>query len=425
MTPTTAVIWEAVTSVERAELDGQIVLYDPARHQAHLLNPTASAILASIDGRADTTDIAHTLADLFDVPATRINGDVLQTIESLADRHLIRPAGTNDSSAVEPLPDAAMVMAATHGVAPVLRTDSDVPPGEWRFASPCFAALDLRFAILTNDEELGRYLTDLLADLVVSEPPQLWYAVSPQRATDPPESALVNDLYDLRLGSSPPSISSRSLSAVIGRLLWDYNHRAITTAKAPLLLHASAARTPTGAVICPAPADSGKSTLITALVLHGFDYLTDECASIDPSTLSVRCYPKPIGLDPGSWPLFPDVVVPDQRQPIKAWLRASTMRMGSELFAERSARIEPGTGVPIAAIVFNRYVTNGGSNLAERLAPAEVVVRLARNTFRLAENPRDGLRSLVKIAGAVPAYELAVDDLGVACAAVEALLLSD
>jgi len=429
MSGTGAHVWKTVSTIERADLDGQVVLYDPTRQQAHLLNTTATAILACIDGIADTTEITRTLSHLFHLPAAHIEADVARTVEQLADRRLIHRADAEPPAAEETGPDAAMAMGEHHGVVPVLATTSDRPTGPWTFTSPTFAALDLRFAILTNDHELGLYLTGVLTDLIVPEPPHLWYAVERQPPTDAAAASPGTDSYDLRLGSGSPSLSARSLSAVIGRLLWDYNHRAITTATAPLLLHASAASTAAGAVICPAPADSGKSTLITALVQHGFGYLTDECAAIDARTMSVRCYPKPIGLDPGAWPLFPDLVVADRRQPTKAWLPASTLTARPDQPPTRSPRTAPrpvpGTVIPIAAIVFNHYSSGGGATRAERLAPADVVARLARNTFRLAERPREGLGFLAEIAASVPAYDLPVDDLGVACSAIDALLLAD
>ncbi len=74
-----------------------------------------------------------------------------------------------------------------------------------------------------------------------------------------------------------------------------------TAAESMLCLHGGAVRTPSGIVIGIAGlADSGKSTLVAALVAAGCDYLGDEHLGILPGTLTVVGCPKPLRLDDAS-----------------------------------------------------------------------------------------------------------------------------
>ena len=71
-------------------------------------------------------------------------------------------------------------------------------------------------------------------------------------------------------------------------------------------IHAACAQRGDDIVLIPAPSGSGKSTTVAGLVRAGWDYLTDETTVLDDETLTVRAYPKPITIDHGAWPLFPE-----------------------------------------------------------------------------------------------------------------------
>jgi hypothetical protein len=52
---------------------------------------------------------------------------------------------------------------------------------------------------------------------------------------------------------------------------------------------------------------AGKTTLVTALVRAGFDYVTDERVAVDVDRRLAVGFPKPVSLVPGSFPLFPEL----------------------------------------------------------------------------------------------------------------------
>ena len=73
-----------------------------------------------------------------------------------------------------------------------------------------------------------------------------------------------------------------------------------------VVCHAGGVARDGSGVMLPAEPESGKTTLTAGLVRHGFDYLTDEGVAFRPGTNIVEPYPKPLSIDVGSWPLFPE-----------------------------------------------------------------------------------------------------------------------
>jgi PqqD family protein of HPr-rel-A system len=74
-----------------AEIDGEVVIYDPERTTSHLLNPSAAAIWISLDGRTSLAEIAADLAETFGVDPTSILADVVSAATALDRQGLIAP----------------------------------------------------------------------------------------------------------------------------------------------------------------------------------------------------------------------------------------------------------------------------------------------------------------------------------------------
>src|SRR5205085_9008584 len=80
-------------------------------------------------------------------------------------------------------------------------------------------------------------------------------------------------------------------SHTMTHLFWHINAEAIRQTGTYLLVHSGAVVNADGdAVLMPATSGSGKTTLTAGLVKHGFDYLTDEAAALDPLTGDVHPY---------------------------------------------------------------------------------------------------------------------------------------
>src|SRR5699024_1384118 len=102
-----------------------------------------------------------------------------------------------------------------------------------------------------------------------------------------------------------PIFATGSAAIAVARLIWEINSRSVATSTRNLLLHAGAIEWDGIAVLLPAAQNHGKSTLTAAAVADGFRYLSDEVASYDAERGVVVAVPKPITLEPGSWPVLP------------------------------------------------------------------------------------------------------------------------
>ena len=84
---------------------------------------------------------------------------------------------------------------------------------------------------------------------------------------------------------------------LVDQLLFAVSAAAFACAHTHLLVHAGAVVAPDGtAVLLPGPSGAGKTTLVAGLVRAGFGYLSDEAGAIDPATLCVHAFARPLGL---------------------------------------------------------------------------------------------------------------------------------
>jgi hypothetical protein len=74
------------------------------------------------------------------------------------------------------------------------------------------------------------------------------------------------------------------------------NQAAIDAAPGCVPLHAAAIDTAAGVIAIAGQSGAGKSTLCAAAVRAGHPYVADEIASVDPDTLHVHPFHRPIGL---------------------------------------------------------------------------------------------------------------------------------
>jgi len=173
-------------------------------------------------------------------------------------------------------------------------------------------------------------------------------------------------------------------------------------------VHGGAVITPDGrVVILTAASGSGKSTATWALLHHGFGYLSDELAPIDPGTLQVFGYPHALCLKrhpPAPYPL-----------PVET------------LFTSRSLHVPVvGMSAParLAAIFFvdHRYPEN--HPIVSELSPARAAMHLYANTLNPLAHHNDGLDAVVGITQNVPSYNLNTTNLGAACETLLAMFES-
>lgn len=176
-----------------------------------------------------------------------------------------------------------------------------------------------------------------------------------------------------------------------------------------LLLHAAGIAYRGRAVVLPATAGSGKTTLAAGLVREGCGYLTDELIIFQPRTNSIVPFPKAMSLKEGSFALFeslgPD---PTGRQDDRVWyLDPERLRPGSVV--ERPT--------PIGWVILPRYEANATTHI-RALTVGETVLGLFENTVNIVRHKEKGLDRLIGIARKTPGYRLIFGDLNEACKAI-------
>ena len=197
-------------------------------------------------------------------------------------------------------------------------------------------------------------------------------------------------------------------------LLWHVNRVICFRTTDHLMAHAGAVARDGRAVLLPAVAEAGKSTLTAGLVRAGMDYLSDEAAALTPDG-DVDPYPKAIALDPGSWAALPDL-----RPALDADL---------EPYAARQWHVDPNAIRPgsiagrcrPALVVAPRYEPGAPAEV-EAVSAAEGVRVLAQESFNLRQWGRPGLELLAGVARGCRCYRLRHGNLDDAVATVLGLL---
>jgi hypothetical protein len=192
-------------------------------------------------------------------------------------------------------------------------------------------------------------------------------------------------------------------------LLSAINHHACYGTTSALVVHAGVVARGDDVVVIPGRPDAGKSTLVTALVRSGLDYLSDEALAIDLVTGEVIAYPKAISLDPGSWPLFPDLV-PEGTTGVRHHVPPESVRSGCV-----------GTTGRIRVVVSRRYVPGAPTTL-EPLSRAGGVALLADHAFTILRRSDEALALLDDATVGASCHRLTGGDLDEAVEAIMNLL---
>lgn len=254
--------------------------------------------------------------------------------------------------------------------------------------------LSISFTVRSVDEGFARALA--------------WH-LAPFKRETPETHAFAVDMYvaERDVDVSPPMYSlfvrnelhwrGPDLDELLAHAVWDLHQLVPQTARDFLFLHAGTVARDGAALVLPARMDSGKSSLVTALLRSGWDYLSDELGSIDPVTGRIYPFPKVISLDEATLGFFPGLA------------EGLADRDGTPL-PERFVRPDD-LGASVAApaparwIVFPTKDWSGEARL-EEVATAQAVEKMAENCFNLYRYGERGVILLGRTAAAARAYEL-------------------
>jgi hypothetical protein len=277
----------------------------------------------------------------------------------------------------------------------------------WCYETSRFVAFGFDFSVRVMDAELGGFLDEAWSATAAPGEPAHRYLLTDLGPGA--EQRFRLDCDDVQIGEV------RRPSQAVGMLCWHVNRQIVMHRGAHLVLHAAAAEHRGRGLIIPAAMESGKTTLVAGLTRAGLRYLTDEAVFIEPTSLFVRPYPKPLSIDPGSWPVLPEL-----RPRVSAAV---------EPYLEKQWQVAPGSigpdsvgeTCPPAWIVTTSYQADQPTRL-EPMSASEAVITLARNTFDFDTDPRRHLDLIAGVVRQCRRHRLIVSDLDRACELVLALL---
>jgi hypothetical protein len=268
-----------------------------------------------------------------------------------------------------------------------------------------FVAMSHDFGVRSTSPALSRHLSHIFRDLRAAGDPKSWYTVK--------HGWLEGEWwYELRHEDELLMRTPR-VDAAIAFLLWHVNRSVALGSPDHVVLHAAAASRAGTVIAFPAVMEAGKSTLVTALVKDGWEYLSDEALLIERRTLLAVPYPKPITLDPGSWAVHADVRPADI--PGLPELNTEQWHVPASLLG-----VSPSAGGPLRAIIFPAYRPGRATELLP-VSRATTVRDLAVQTF---DFKGTDVPTLVALARHASCHRLYVSDLEDACRLVRDVALT-
>jgi len=179
-----------------------------------------------------------------------------------------------------------------------------------------------------------------------------------------------------------------------------------------LHIHSAALAREGRAVMLVGRSRSGKSTLTARLLQRGWDYLTDEQVALQPSSISIESYPRPITLRHPVWPLFPHVegvpsIQPDDGRPAR--IEVAPSALGS---------VHVAGALEVTLLLAPSYEPDEPLGLLPFETRSHVVEWLSTNCFDLDRVGPDGFAQLVELARRCPAWRLISSDVDQAASLV-------
>lgn len=211
------------------------------------------------------------------------------------------------------------------------------------------------------------------------------------------------------------TVSAASVPAMARSLVWLLNTVALAAPTSDVHVHAAVASLGGRALILPGPSGAGKTTLVAALALAGWTYLSDEVAAFGPKGHVVHPYPRPLALERGSWPIVADA--------LDLW-PDDVPELVTDLHLVLPASLGPPTPpapAPPAAIVFPEVVA-GAPTVLEPMDRADTLARLVSLTFNLRDLGREGFEALAGGVRLSSCHRLVLDGVGAAPDLLRALL---
>lgn len=195
---------------------------------------------------------------------------------------------------------------------------------------------------------------------------------------------------------------------VLPYLIWEVSRLAVVgVSDVRVPVHAGVVERDGLGVLFVGATHSGKSTTVAWFVRAGWRYVSDELGLVDPVSLDLAPFPRPIGLRRGG--PFDDVIDrvagPDVPEVLCSASDLGVVSRGAEL-----------------ALVVLLDRRTPGPTVPRRLSPAAGMFRLAQQVPSLDRHAARDFHRIGDIARRVPIFEFGIDDLDVAEGVVAGLL---
>jgi hypothetical protein len=274
------------------------------------------------------------------------------------------------------------------------------------YRTRCFRLLRYDFAFRSTDEGLTRYVDEAYGHCAVNTEPATLYSFVDAFGTARMHQLYIDERVALEgLGPYEPFL----------HFTWDVNRQALGCGRGYVMVHAAAAALGQSGILLPARMDAGKTTLVAGLLKSGFSYLSDEAAVIDPRSLKVLPFPKPLSIDEGSFGVL-SALQPEVDGSVKPFVESQWQV--SPLAIRKDSL--SGTVSP-RVIVFPRYEP-GCKTTIQEVGRQEALLELLRHTFNFHELGRRNLEVLARLIRNVPCLRMTSGSLQDACTQLQALM---
>jgi hypothetical protein len=229
------------------------------------------------------------------------------------------------------------------------------------------------------------------------------YEIRPQRNTEASGFVLQRNGRPVRTARWPDGL--------VDIVLWEVFHDVLRDELGSVAIHAGAVSYRGRGIVLPAPMNTGKTTLVGALICAGFDYLSDEAALIG---MGGRLLPflKPLTFEPGSYDLLPQ---------LRALSETGSGLRRQHVVCDELRAGSAGTPCEIGWVVtFSRRA--GAPTTLEPLTRGEALAALAKNSFNLHRLGARGIETLGSVVRGATALHLEVGDLQDAVQAILGLV---
>jgi len=177
-------------------------------------------------------------------------------------------------------------------------------------------------------------------------------------------------------------------------------------------MHAAVLEKQQQLIVLSGESGAGKSTTSWALLHHGFRYLSDELAPIDPGSLSVLPYPHAICLKqtpPAPYTLPPTTL----------WLEKTChVPITPEQISDTDEN-------HLCYFIFIKYQAGIQHATLQRLLLTEATLNIYKNALNQLAHANDGLQTALFLAEKVPAYQLTFCRIEDALHQIQQVLMHD